>query len=175
MVMEIWPKWSRALEGDSRWQIWYPVPEQLVYKEEFRHYMELASGSTSVATRRPSFRVYPSKLPIGQMSNWCSKKSSHSWSWPLKNINSYQEAFFSHVSFKIVHGSKVKFGKVRWLGNTSLQASYPGLYQIANNKDCFVCQCRDNNVWSSLFGRNLNEWEVNDLLTLADLEVKGYA
>uniref|UniRef100_A0A0V0HLG1 Putative ovule protein n=1 Tax=Solanum chacoense TaxID=4108 RepID=A0A0V0HLG1_SOLCH len=57
--------------------------------------MELASRSTSVATRRPSFRVYPSKLPIGRMSNWCSKKSSDSRGVGLwKNINSYQEAFF---------------------------------------------------------------------------------
>lgn len=83
-----------------------------------------------------------------------------------KHISSYQEAFFQHVSFKIGNGCKVKFWKDKWLDNTSLQALYPSLYQIASNKECFVNQCRINNVWSPLFRRNFNDWELNDLFSL---------
>lgn len=62
--------------------------------------------------------------------------------------------------------SQVKFWKDRWLGSTTLHVSYPRLYQIASNQDSFVSQYRDNNVFCPQFRRNLQDWEINDLLKL---------
>lgn len=69
------------------------------------------------------------------------------------------------------NGLHVRFWEDRWLGNTTLKDSYPGLYQIASNQKANVGQYREGNNWTPLFRRNLQDWEINDLLSL--LEVMG--
>lgn len=40
------------------------------------------------------------------------------------------------------------------------------LYQIATNKNATITQYGVDNIWSPIFRRNLQDWEINELLSL---------
>nr|XP_033510409.1 uncharacterized protein LOC104090014 isoform X2 [Nicotiana tomentosiformis] len=103
----------------------------------------------------------------GAHNHWCSKKTNTPHGVDLwKNISNHGYEFFQNATFKVGNGTSIKFWKDRWFGNTPLKDMFPGMYHIALNKDSDVAQNRDNGTWCPLFRRNLQDWEVNSLLTM---------
>ncbi|XP_059289469.1 uncharacterized protein LOC132042988 [Lycium ferocissimum] len=51
-------------------------------------------------------------------------------------------------------------------GESTLKIAFPRLYRVASNRDASIAQYREGNVWSPVFRRNLQDWEINDLLQL---------
>lgn len=91
-----------------------------------------------------------------------------SWEFIKTDVMDALKLFHQHGSMMRFYNASfialVPKRKVHW--KTTLQASYPRLYQIASNQDSFVSQYRDNNLCCPQFRRNLQDSEINDLLKL---------
>nr|XP_009789470.1 PREDICTED: uncharacterized protein LOC104237089 [Nicotiana sylvestris] len=60
----------------------------------------------------------------------------------------------------------VKFWKDKWLGNFTLQETFPTLFHLATNPNSTVAHNRSNNTWEVLFRRNIQDWEIEEVLDL---------
>ncbi|KAF3633898.1 hypothetical protein T459_02648 [Capsicum annuum] len=83
-----------------------------------------------------------------------------------KHVNSFHEALFQSISFKVGNSLNVKFWKDRWIGNGTLKELLPSIFLNASNLDTSVAQNREDNIWRPLLRMNLNDWEIIDLITL---------
>ncbi|CAN4122517.1 unnamed protein product [Withania somnifera] len=90
------------------------------------------------------------------------------WVGAWKFISSLQEEFFQKVSYKAYNGAHKSFWLDQWLGNTTLKNDFRRLYQIASNREATIAQYREGNIRNPTFRRNLQDWELNDLLLLLD-------
>lgn len=89
---------------------------------------------------------------------------------------SYGRVFVPHGRiFHPIHvlkwemGQPSSFGrKDTWLGNSPLKETFPNIFLIAANEDSSIPHNRENNTWKPLLRRHLQDWEVEDLMTLLD-------
>lgn len=114
-------------------------------------------------------------LPVG-----AKFKSTESWNGVLERVEKKHmvtwcramethQVLFQNISYKVGNGLHVKFSEDRWIGNEALKDSHSGLYQIACNQKATIAEYRENNNGRPTHGRNLNDWEVNDLIALLAL------
>lgn len=90
---------------------------------------------------------------------------------------SYGRVFGPHGRiFHPIHLLKWEMGqpsssgrKDTWLGNSPLKETFPNIFLIAANEDSSIPHNRENNTWKPLLRRHLQDWEVEDLMTLGEL------
>jgi hypothetical protein len=60
-----------------------------------------------------------------------------------------------------------------WCGSSSLKEAFPGLYNLACNKEASIADNHDllsgSHQWNVSFLRSLNDWEVEDLVVFYSL------
>ena len=77
-----------------------------------------------------------------------------------KGLMKVKDEFFNRGSFIIGDGTKTRFWNDIWLGDTSLSAQYPSLYNIVQRKDVTVASVLAQTPLSISFRRTLsgNKW-----------------
>jgi hypothetical protein len=73
--------------------------------------------------------------------------------------------FFRFRHFTIKDGSKIRFWKDKWLGNTTPQEQYPALYNIVRHKGDFIVKVMatsppDMSFRRDVIGQRLVAWET---------------
>jgi hypothetical protein len=64
--------------------------------------------------------------------------------------------FFGHRTFSIIkNGSKTRFWKDKWLGNTTLREHYPSLYAILHHNGDTIAHVLGSSPANVMFKRNL--------------------
>lgn len=88
--------------------------------------------------------------------------------WVWKGIRKGWISFVKNISFEIGEGTEVLFWKDNWCGNEELWRTFPGLFNIAGDKDCLVSsvlKVEDGKAtWDPKFRRNIQDWEMDDML-----------
>lgn len=82
------------------------------------------------------------------------------------------ECIVQGFNLKVNSGSKVKFWKDKWLGNETLKATFPRLYNVSTQKNDWVADMVDvhsQGYWNLQFRRPLFEWEKTILDALLQL------
>uniref|UniRef100_A0A5B7BKK6 Reverse transcriptase zinc-binding domain-containing protein n=1 Tax=Davidia involucrata TaxID=16924 RepID=A0A5B7BKK6_DAVIN len=78
--------------------------------------------------------------------------------------------FKNCIRFDIGNGRRVKFWRDGWSSDTPLNMRFPNLFAIAEGKDDFINQCGEweggRMVWTPLFRRNLQDWELEEVFNL---------
>jgi hypothetical protein len=81
--------------------------------------------------------------------------------------------FSSHTKLIPGDGSRISFWEELWCGNSTLKEAFPGLYNIASNKEASIADNIDlsggSRQWNVSFLRSLNDWEVDDLVSFHNL------
>jgi hypothetical protein len=76
--------------------------------------------------------------------------------------------FSSHTKLIPGDGSRISFWEELWCGNSTLKEAFPGLYNIASNKEASIADNIDlssgSHQWNVSFLPSLNDWEVDDLI-----------
>ncbi|XP_070005716.1 uncharacterized protein [Nicotiana sylvestris] len=105
------------------------------------------------------------KAKYGHLDNWSTRttRAPHGVG-PWKHIDSLKEVFQQEVSFKVGNGAHVKFWKDKWLGNFTIQETFPTLFHLATDPNSTVAQNRSNNTWE--VRRNIQDWEIEEVLDL---------
>ena len=104
---------------------------------------------------------------------WCSKISRGAYGVGLwKGIRRDWDRFSSFVSFSVGNGEMVKFWSDLWCGDSSLKEAFSALFSIAANKEAVVAEymqiSHGNLHWEVKFVRNLQDWELNSLVSFLD-------
>ncbi|XP_009771107.1 uncharacterized protein LOC107812284 [Nicotiana tabacum] len=122
--------------------------------------MEVWAAQTSLLEGGHYGKAWSSKPVVHQ------RKQCPTWVGLWKHIRSLRTDFLQKITYRVGNGSHVKFWEDKWIGNTTLREPYPRLYQIASRENSLVAHNREGNIWNPLFRRNLQVWEINDLLLL---------
>jgi hypothetical protein len=81
--------------------------------------------------------------------------------------------FSYHTKLIPGDGSRISFWGEAWCVNVPLLEAYPGLYSLASNKEASIADNFDSvsgsRQWNISFVRSLNDWEVDDLVSLYSL------
>jgi hypothetical protein len=90
-----------------------------------------------------------------------------------KFISNEWHCFSSHIKLIPGDGSRISFWEEKWCGGLPLMEVYPGLYNIASNKEASIA---DNSElvssscqWNISFIHALNDWEVEELASFYSL------
>lgn len=65
-------------------------------------------------------------------------------------------------TFKVNSGTNIKFWSHKWLGEVTLQATFPRLFMLSTQKDAMIADLvnpRGQRYWNLLFKRQLRVWE----------------
>jgi hypothetical protein len=109
-----------------------------------------------------------------ERGGWWSKVGSGSHGRGLwKYISKEWRHFSYHTKLIPGDGSRISFWGEAWCVNVPLLEAYPGLYSLANNKEASIADNFDSvsgsRQWNISFVRSLNDWEVDDLVSLYSL------
>lgn len=85
-----------------------------------------------------------------------------------KNITNLWDEFYQNCRLQVGNGTNIKFRKDKWLGHSALQTNYPNIFLIFSNPDSTISQNRADNAWNPQLRRNLQNWELEELLTLLE-------
>ena len=104
----------------------------------------------------------------GVANNWCTKqgRAPHG-SGPWKHISKLWGEFKLKSSLKLGNGGHISFWKDKWLGTETLKDEFPALFLLASNKDATISHVWQNSAWAPHFRRDIEDWELNDLLVFA--------
>jgi hypothetical protein len=82
-------------------------------------------------------------------------------------------SFSQHVKYEVGDGTRIRFWKDLWCGESTLQEAFPELYRIARDKDALVSvhfQVRNDQIhWSLDFVRAAQDWELESIASFLDL------
>lgn len=72
--------------------------------------------------------------------------------------------FLSSHSILLGNGSKIRFWKDLWWGNSKLEDAYPRLFHIALQKNAMIAEVLSQGpqgiTWNLPFSHDLHEWEI---------------
>lgn len=103
----------------------------------------------------------------GRLNQWCTKFTNHPYGVGLwKGIRNLWDSFIQHAHFAVGNGSALKFWTDKLLGNTAFRDDFPNLFRIAQDPNSVIASNRVGTNWDLTFRRNLQDWEVNELLEL---------
>lgn len=76
--------------------------------------------------------------------------------------------FWRCIKFILVSGENIKFWEDVWVVDILLSEVCPNIYWLAVNRHTSVYECYDEirSIWSLRLRRDLNDWEVEELLNL---------
>ncbi|KAF3676763.1 hypothetical protein FXO37_05164 [Capsicum annuum] len=78
-----------------------------------------------------------------------------------------KEVIKQNKESKIIgNGIHIRFWKDRWPDNILLMEEFPRLFQIARAPNSSISQNREDNTWTVLFRRNLQDWEIEEVVNL---------
>jgi hypothetical protein len=111
---------------------------------------------------------------MGRRGGWRSKVGVGSHGRGLwKFISKGWHNFSNHIRLILGDGSRISFWGEAWCGSVPLLKVYPGLYNLASNKEAFIADNYDlmsgSSQWNISFVRSLNDWKVDDLASLYSL------
>ena len=90
-----------------------------------------------------------------------------------KFISKEWHRFSSHIRLILGDGSRISFWEEVWCGSLPLMEVFPGLYNLASNKEASIVDNFDSLSgswqWNVSFLRSLNDWEVEDLASFYSL------
>jgi hypothetical protein len=109
-----------------------------------------------------------------ERGGWRSKVGTGSHGRGLwKYISKEWRHFSYHTRLTPGDGSRISFWGEAWCDNVPLLEVYPGLYSLASNKEASIADNFDSvsgsRQWNISFVRSLNDWEVDDLVSLYSL------
>ena len=105
---------------------------------------------------------------------WCTKipkggARANLW----KDIRKETEQVQYQCIFALGDGSRVRFWEVNWCGEGPLREAFPALYLLADSKGAKVAEVWDSSrgerVWSPVFVRPFNDWEVEEVQNFLNL------
>ena len=97
--------------------------------------------------------------------DWCTRSLNRPYGVGLwKNISRGWPSFSRHIMYDIGDGSKVKFWKDYWCGETSLTVNYPDLFGFCRNKEASVAELMKSTngvlFWDVSFFRGVHAREL---------------
>lgn len=96
------------------------------------------------------------------------KKGSSQNIWPL--ICKVEESFWGNARYQVNSGDRILFWKHRWLGQETLQDTYPQIFKICTNQDRtvarFACMAGEQVAWDLNWRRNPKKHEIAELSKL---------
>ena len=114
--------------------------------------------------------------------SWCTGSVVGPYGVSLwKYISRGRTSLACYIVYEIGDGSRVKFWRDRWCGETPLAASYPELYRFCRDKEASAAELMKftNGVlhWDVSFFRAIHNWELEAMLsfmyTIHGISVKG--
>ena len=124
-------------------------------------------------------RVVKSKYGI-RTNGWDTKGAARvTYRCPWKFISSVYDHYIKQVVFKVGKDNNIRFWEDVWVGDILLAQRFSVLYRMSNshNEKLLSLRSLENFIscgsysWDLRFGRNLNEWEleqISELLVLLD-------
>ena len=99
---------------------------------------------------------------------WCTRSINGPYGVGLwKSISQGWPSFSRHILYNIGDGSRVKFWKDRWCGESSLAFSYPNLFRFCKNKEASVAELMKSSngvlFWDVSFFRGVHVQELEAL------------
>lgn len=82
------------------------------------------------------------------------------------------ECIIQGFKFKVNSGTRIKFWRHKWLGEETLESTFPRLFRASTQQDAWVADVignQEQGQWNLLFRRRLHDWELEQLQILKQL------
>lgn len=107
-----------------------------------------------------------------ELSSWESKEVCGRHGCGIWNsISLVKDDFWKFIKFRLGEGNEIRFWEDKWLGEATLRESFGSLISLVEDPLVLVVDCFDSssNIWMPRFHRNLNDWEVEEMVRLLKL------